>query len=457
MFKGHVPDYLQALQAKDQMHSAMQKDPKQQLELRNYQLSKSLGDITDDLIVSTQHMMTPAMQISPIFALQNYEKQLLDEKVVCWLGSGVTKIVVSIVVEKGKKTRLSQFRKRLSTLPLMQNYTILGIYECEVDASALVAKDKERQGPGIELYQAVIDLAGALKSERKGPLGRQGSYFMKALTSSSLSQSICFSKFTAEGGDNLMANHQTISRATFKTKITASDFVDCPAGDLNVIIKSISTNNHSIFCAKHDGLKTHYMRVSMLSQVGEDKILIDHSHKKDVCDSSLFKDYSSKPSTEDDFNTLLMNHVSNMLSRHFSDKILIQILCTSEPRSNIVTGKQEDRVLAQTIIPLSQLSLVNRKAQSFSVITLGSQRIKQKPIYYKIELDVIFHSKTNKSPSQSALEQATENYKLMMGKDSLTPMELEILKMLMERAAIATKLTPTCLRMRKARFFIRNL
>ena len=35
--KGHVPDYLQALQAKDQMQNAMQKDSKQQLELRNYQ------------------------------------------------------------------------------------------------------------------------------------------------------------------------------------------------------------------------------------------------------------------------------------------------------------------------------------------------------------------------------------------------------------------------------------
>ena len=205
-----------------------------------------------------------------------------------------------------------------------------------------------------------------------------------------------------------MASHQTISRATFQTRITTSDFVDCPAGDINVIIKSISTNNKSIFCEKHEGLKTHYLRVSMVSKVDEDKILIDHSHKKDVCDSLPFKNYSSKPSTEDEFNTLLMNHVSNMLSRHFSDKILIQILCTSSPRQNIVTGKQEDRVIAQTTIPISQLSLVNRKTQSFNIITLGSQRIKQKPIYYKMELDVIFHSKNNKSPSQSALEQAIE-------------------------------------------------
>ena len=53
VFKGHIPDYLQALQAKDQMSRAMDQDLKQQLELRNYQLSKSLGDITDDLIVST--------------------------------------------------------------------------------------------------------------------------------------------------------------------------------------------------------------------------------------------------------------------------------------------------------------------------------------------------------------------------------------------------------------------
>lgn len=31
------------------------------------------------------------------------------------------------------------------------------------------------------------------------------------------------------------------------------------------------------------------------------------------------------------------------------------------------------------------------------------------------------------------LEQAIENYKLMMGKDSLTDVEIEILKMLIER------------------------
>ena len=44
-----------------------------------------------------------------------------------------------------------------------------------------------------------------------------------------------------------------------------------------------------------------------------------------------------------------------------------------------------------------------------------------------------------------------------MGKDKLTPMEYEILKMLIERQEIASKLTPCRIRYRKVFFFMRNL
>jgi len=45
----------------------------------------------------------------------------------------------------------------------------------------------------------------------------------------------------------------------------------------------------------------------------------------------------------------------------------------------------------------------------------------------------------------------------MMGKQSLTEIEDEILKMMIERQEISHKLTPTMIRLRKAYFFMRNL
>lgn len=95
---------------------------------------------------------------------------------------------------------------------------------------------------------------------------------------------------------------------------------------------------------------------------------------------------------------------------------------------------------------------------SYVVILTGAQRIVTKsPIYYKIELDLIYKARGPKGSAQSALEQAIENYKLMMGREELTPIEHEIIVMLMERQEIAANLTPTCLRMRRARFFMRRL
>jgi len=247
-----------------------------------------------------------------------------------------------------------------------------------------------------------------------------------------------------------MSNHQLASNSTFEMKIRTSDFIDCPAGDVNVIIKNISTNNQSLFSEQN------YIRVELLSKVDRLKVLLE-SHRKDVCESLALTTYHLKPSKEDNFNTILLDHVSNLISRHFEDQISIKILSKQDRRQNIFTNEREDRVIAHTDIPLSQLSLHSKKTQSYNIITVGSQRIKQKPVYYKIALDVIYHSKNSRSPSQSPLEQATENYKLMMGKDQLTPMENQILQMLMERQEIAAQLTPACLRMRRARFFMRNL
>ena len=108
---------------------------------------------------------------------------------------------------------------------------------------------------------------------------------------------------------------------------------------------------------------------------------------------------------------------------------------------------------------LNRIPIKNKEPLSFTIMATGAQAIKsaKQPVYYKIELDLIFKSRDGSSGALSLLDQAIENYKLMMGKESLTPIEIEILQMLIERQQMGKKLTPSRLKARKAFFFIRRL
>jgi len=87
-----------------------------------------------------------------------------------------------------------------------------------------------------------------------------------------------------------------------------------------------------------------------------------------------------------------------------------------------------------TLIELNKLPIKHKEVLSFTVMATGAQSQKSKqPIYYKIEMDLIYKSKDGSAGGMGLLEQAIENYKLMMGKESLTDIEIEILKMLIER------------------------
>jgi hypothetical protein len=56
-------------------------------------------------------------------------------------------------------------------------------------------------------------------------------------------------------------------------------------------------------------------------------------------------------------------------------------------------------------LELNKLSLKDKEVNSFTLIATGAQRVKTKsPIYYKIELDVIYRAKTIKSPAMGAFE-----------------------------------------------------
>lgn len=64
----------------------------------------------------------------------------------------------------------------------------------------------------------------------------------------------------------------------------------------------------------------------MISPVAKDKILVDVSSKGDVAETAALSHYSNKPSAEDGFNNILVNHVTNLVSRHFLDKISVQVV-----------------------------------------------------------------------------------------------------------------------------------
>ena len=88
-------------------------------------------------------------------------------------------------------------------------------------------------------------------------------------------------------------------------------------------------------------------------------------------------------------------------------------------------------VMFATSFNLAGLPIVSGQAISLNAIATSSQKVKSSyPIYYNLEFDLIYHSKNSKANAMSPLEQAIENYKLMMGKESLTPQEIEILTML---------------------------
>ena len=102
--------------------------------------------------------------------------------------------------------------------------------------------------------------------------------------------------------------------------------------------------------------------------------------------------YSNKPSVEDGHSHILINHVTNLVSRHFSDKIRISLM-------------HEDHWAFSTEAALSLLPIKSGESISFNTIITSTQRQKsQVPIYYNLEFDLIYHSKNSKCNAMSPLE-----------------------------------------------------
>ena len=64
----------------------------------------------------------------------------------------------------------------------------------------------------------------------------------------------------------------------------------------------------------------------MISPIAKGQILVDTSSKDDQAETAVLSHYSNKPSPEDGFNNILVNHVTNLVSRHFMDKISVQVV-----------------------------------------------------------------------------------------------------------------------------------
>ena len=102
----------------------------------------------------------------------------------------------------------------------------------------------------------------------------------------------------------------------------------------------------------------------------------------------------------------------------------------------------------------------SKQAVGYVAILTGPQKNATKsPIYYKVDLDLIYKAMGAQGSAQSALEQAIENYKLMMGREELTPIEREILVMLIERQELKSwfEEKPSRFKFRKGFFFMRRL
>jgi len=119
-----VSDYLTARSAgAQQINLQLSKEPVAEDSLksqeRHYHLQKAVGDRIDDMIVQAQELVTPEMQLSPLFCLGNNSCSAIHEKIECWVKSGVTQLVASIITQQdGGKEEIDGFRDFLSSQPL---------------------------------------------------------------------------------------------------------------------------------------------------------------------------------------------------------------------------------------------------------------------------------------------------------------------------------------------------
>jgi hypothetical protein len=94
-----VKEYLlEAQKGKNNRENELNKQSR--MEKRTYQLSQSIGEIADDLIVPFGDIFPTSSQISSIFRLDTFVEKRLDEQLSCWLRRTCPKVMISLFMLK---------------------------------------------------------------------------------------------------------------------------------------------------------------------------------------------------------------------------------------------------------------------------------------------------------------------------------------------------------------------
>jgi hypothetical protein len=140
----------------------------------------------------------------------------------------------------------------------------------------------------------------------------------------------------------------------FEIKVETSEFIDCPAGDINLIVKSISTANTALF--NEDTV----LEVGLVSKVSSDKVLNFEESKCDKQSSQPFASYALKDKG-DELNHIVLNHVVNLVTRHIEDRLELRIRNT-----------KQDKVITQTHFDISSMEFSHDKTVSMVIISSGT-------------------------------------------------------------------------------------
>lgn len=139
--------------------------------------------------------------------------------------------------------------------------------------------------------------------------------------------------------EDLATEH--LSRASIKldVQLSQSVFTDHPAGNLNVVVKSVGSTNGQLISSSTK------VRVLLLSRVPRDRVVLEESSKPrqgksgdqlrslqempfsdgDDRPTLAMTSYGDKTTPGDDFRQVLVNHVTNLVARHFQDKVRIEV------------------------------------------------------------------------------------------------------------------------------------
>jgi len=339
-------------------YKAEYKDLKEGNEKRILEIGMNLGDIAEDLIIPTSSVFPTSQMVSEVIQIDNMSTKHLETWTKIWMRSRCSKIIASIFMIEGTDEdslkRMKTLRNHLVERPLGQSTNALSFIHSFKQEKLKAKEERSSESKlfeGVSLAQQIIDLENAMSYTKKNAEGQ----FTKNQDRSLVSQNVEMTRFYDEYSDNLMNEHQGVAASQFAVKMQTSEFVDCPSGDLNLIVKCLT--QHGVQNLKQNADKS-FVQLELLSSVPRDQILLKSIEKQeDVNNSQMISQYSIREDTDE--TKILMNHVSNHIARHINDRVAIKLI-------------KGDEIVCQTEFELSGLKMVNGKTQSMVLMVAGS-------------------------------------------------------------------------------------